>query len=339
MIRLSKLLIKFYKARTELGCISQVLANVTETEPLTRSASIRTVAAQSGRVELLDNTESREPLCAQHAGGMALARDKSLHLASQLRALCDQAAGTVTNPDARMVFAASGNRSATFADGLLDASLRGLRDSSLRGLRDLGAGVRARTPEQGRGRSPERPRGSSPERGDDSLTGRVVDCSAHGPRVLDRALEKASGGLMEVLNQGSGVELWCENRCAWSALLLFAVQRAKAVNVHESLCGGRYASLERYLAFLVVFHEMAARVAAFTPLRFDVSRSQSQLRVATTAAPISAAELEREWASDGTCHPHDFLPSREVMPDPTLHVPISNSGQKICEAGSTLPTR
>ena len=214
MIRLSKLLIKFYKARTELGCISQVLANVTETEPLTRSASIRTVAAQSGRVELLDNTESREPLCAQHAGGMALARDKSLHLASQLRALCDQAAGTVTNPDARMVFAASGNRSATFADGLLDASLRGLRDSSLRGLRDLGAGVRARTPEQGRGRSPERPRGSSPERGDDSLTGRVVDCSAHGPRVLDRALEKASGGLMEVLNQGSGVELWCENRCA-----------------------------------------------------------------------------------------------------------------------------
>jgi hypothetical protein len=80
----------------------------------------------------------------------------------------------------------------------------------------------------------------------------------------------------------------------------------------------RYASLERYLAFLVVFHQMAASVAAFTPLAFDISRSQSQLRVATTAAPISAAELEKEWAADNA-GPKPAVFHHEVLPDPTVH--------------------
>jgi len=43
---------------------------------------------------------------------------------------------------------------------------------------------------------------------------------------------------------------------------------------------------------------MAARVAAFAPLCFKVWRSQSQLRVATTAAPISAHEIQHAWDSD-----------------------------------------
>ncbi len=80
----------------------------------------------------------------------------------------------------------------------------------------------------------------------------------------------------------------------------------------------RYASLERYLAFLVIFHQMAASVAAFTPLAFDISRSQSQLRVATTAAPISAAELEKEWAADNAGSKLAAL-HHEVLPDPTVH--------------------
>ncbi|GAQ85583.1 hypothetical protein KFL_002420165 [Klebsormidium nitens] len=40
---------------------------------------------------------------------------------------------------------------------------------------------------------------------------------------------------------------------------------------------------------------MARRVSSFWPLNFDMHRSQSELRIATTAAPVSAAELEREW--------------------------------------------
>lgn len=57
----------------------------------------------------------------------------------------------------------------------------------------------------------------------------------------------------------------------------------------------RFLSAERYVAFLVLFHQMAETVASFAPLRWDTSRSQSCLRVATTAAPISAADLLRTW--------------------------------------------
>ncbi len=89
----------------------------------------------------------------------------------------------------------------------------------------------------------------------------------------------------------------------------------------------RYASLERYIAFLVIFHQMAASVAAFTPLAFDIYRSQSQLRVATTAAPISAAELEKEWAADAAGLGHVFSPGCEVLPDPTVHI-VSFGGRK-----------
>ena len=166
-----------------------MLANVTDTEPLARSAVIRTMAEHGGRVEIADPSAARgDPLCAHHAGGL-ITRDQSIHLASQLRALCDQAVGV----DAALTFAAVGT-------GGRRALLGG--DSSLRGLRDLGAGagLRGRTPREG----------SRLGRG-----GALEDTmSVHGPRVLDRALERASGGLMEVLNQGSGVELWCENRCA-----------------------------------------------------------------------------------------------------------------------------
>lgn len=40
---------------------------------------------------------------------------------------------------------------------------------------------------------------------------------------------------------------------------------------------------------------MAKKVASFWPLSFDTSRSQSRLRVATTAAPVSAADLYNTW--------------------------------------------
>jgi hypothetical protein len=93
-----------------------------------------------------------------------------------------------------------------------------------------------------------------------------------GPAVLDRAVDQINEGfILQLLDKTSSLELWYENR---------------------------HASLERYVAFLVLFHEMAARVAAFAPLNFDTSRSQSQLRVATTAAPISACEIQKKWATD-----------------------------------------
>eukprot|EP00897_Mesotaenium_endlicherianum_P003173 jgi/Mesen1/2884/ME000175S02040 len=63
----------------------------------------------------------------------------------------------------------------------------------------------------------------------------------------------------------------------------------------EELCENRFLSLERLLAFQVMFHKMAGTVAGLWPLSFAIWRSQSCLRIATTAAPVSAADLEREW--------------------------------------------
>ena len=63
----------------------------------------------------------------------------------------------------------------------------------------------------------------------------------------------------------------------------------------EEFIENRFLSAERYTGFMVMFHQMAETVASFKPLRWDTSRSQSCLRVATTAAPISAADLVRTW--------------------------------------------
>ena len=76
----------------------------------------------------------------------------------------------------------------------------------------------------------------------------------------------------------------------------------------------RFASLQRMVAFMVMFHSMGKAVQDFWPwvscglLRYNMSRSQSMLRVASTAAPVSGSEvrdrileLEREeleqWAA------------------------------------------
>ncbi|EFJ47636.1 hypothetical protein VOLCADRAFT_91983 [Volvox carteri f. nagariensis] len=66
--------------------------------------------------------------------------------------------------------------------------------------------------------------------------------------------------------------------------------------VMEQLVESRYLSLERLLAFMVMFHAMARRTADWWPLTFDIARSQSGLRVATTAAPVTASELEQSLA-------------------------------------------
>ena len=99
---------------------------------------------------------------------------------------------------------------------------------------------------------------------------------AAGPAALDRALDRVQDGfILQLFNKTATLERWHENR---------------------------HASFERYVAFLVLFHQMTVRVASFAPLAFNISRSQSQLRVATTAAPISAAEIQQQWGVDF----HDF---------------------------------
>jgi len=119
------------------------------------------------------------------------------------------------------------------------------------------------------------------------------DQSGHGLEVAaGRSTAQPSHsplpGLQDMLNHCTMLETWYENR---------------------------YASLERYMAFLVMFHAMADRVAAFLPLKFDTSRSQSQLRVATTAAPISAVDIQHEWADSPTRVLEHFLEMAEIRDD------------------------
>jgi hypothetical protein len=77
-----------------------------------------------------------------------------------------------------------------------------------------------------------------------------------------------------------------------------AVLDAEAVM--KDIFEGRWASLERYIGFLVLFHAMALRVSCSSwPLpSWDISRSQSILRVASTAAPISGAEVAHQLAGE-----------------------------------------
>ena len=80
----------------------------------------------------------------------------------------------------------------------------------------------------------------------------------------------------------------------------------------ELLYESRFASLQRFIGFAVALHAMGKAVQDFWPrvslglLRYDMSRSQSMMRIASTASPVSGMEVReraqqlrciREWES------------------------------------------
>jgi hypothetical protein len=68
----------------------------------------------------------------------------------------------------------------------------------------------------------------------------------------------------------------------------------------QGLYEGRCASLERFVSFLVLFHAMGKAVQDFWPaascglLGYDMSRSHSIMRIATTASPVSGSEVRHK---------------------------------------------
>ena len=66
--------------------------------------------------------------------------------------------------------------------------------------------------------------------------------------------------------------------------------------IMQVLYEGRMASLERFVGFLILFHRLGKRVQDFWPsvscgmLGYDMSRSHSIMRIATTASPVSGSE-------------------------------------------------
>ena len=68
----------------------------------------------------------------------------------------------------------------------------------------------------------------------------------------------------------------------------------------QSLYETRFAALQRMVAFFVMFHAMGRSVERFWPrvscglLGYDMSRSHSIMRIATTASPISGMEVRQK---------------------------------------------
>lgn len=67
----------------------------------------------------------------------------------------------------------------------------------------------------------------------------------------------------------------------------------------QTLYESRLASLQRLVSFFVMFHQMGKLVQDFWPtvsfglLGYDMSRTQSIMRVASTASPVSGSEVRR----------------------------------------------
>jgi len=78
----------------------------------------------------------------------------------------------------------------------------------------------------------------------------------------------------------------------------------------QSLYETRIAALHRFVAFLVMFHAMAKRVRDFWPrvsfglLGYDMSRTHSIMRIATTASPVSGMEVREKTIelAEATAH-------------------------------------
>lgn len=64
-------------------------------------------------------------------------------------------------------------------------------------------------------------------------------------------------------------------------------------NVLENLRESRFGSFKRLLASYVFFWALAKRVATFPLLKYEFWKSQSRTKIMTTAAPVSAANLDR----------------------------------------------
>jgi hypothetical protein len=77
----------------------------------------------------------------------------------------------------------------------------------------------------------------------------------------------------------------------------------KTQNLCMELYEGRIASLERFVAMTVMFHELGTRVQQFFPavslgyLRYRTDRTQSMCRIATTASPVSGADVRERMDS------------------------------------------
>ena len=104
-------------------------------------------------------------------------------------------------------------------------------------------------------------------------------------------------GLMKVVESAEEV---------FGASLLRNAEPSQQVQIIETqflsmqLYESRIASLHRAVAFFVMFHEMGRSISRFWPwvsfgiLRYRMDRTQSIMRIATTASPVSGADVRHK---------------------------------------------
>ena len=254
------------------------LKDVKTTEPMSLSANIKEIDRTTNSVDLVRKTfgiEGRDCVGQHHLERMLPSQLK--RVASTVHQMLDRASEVMSFAEASR----HGSHELSSHE-LSSHSLASLADRSRRGAT------------RGASRSTDASRhnvrtsdvsNNLDSEGHDAFPQTTSIAETGGPAALDAAIDHVSDGyLLQLFSKTATLELWHENR---------------------------HASFERYIAFLVLFHQMAARVASFAPLSFQVWRSQSQLRVATTAAPISAAEIQKKWDTDFDVSDAPTLPASD----------------------------
>jgi len=139
----------------------------------------------------------------------------------------------------------------------------------------------------------------------DSLVGRKVEHSAISDQTTDkignRYSNRGSRGLRNVTaNQEFyfGEEL-VKGFASRNDQFPLCLNQNLSMELYE----GRIASLERFVAMTVMFHELGTNVQKFFPaislgyLGYSTDRTHSMMRIATTASPVSGADVRERIAT------------------------------------------
>ena len=103
-------------------------------------------------------------------------------------------------------------------------------------------------------------------------------------------------------SQGDSISPLVPHSCAPPHSLILVAQTAEAFarqRLLQELYESRFASMQRLVAFFVAFHAMGKAVSDFWPnvsggiLGYDMSKTQSIMRIATTASPVSGMEVRQ----------------------------------------------
>ena len=102
-------------------------------------------------------------------------------------------------------------------------------------------------------------------------------------------------GLLQV--QASTEDYFGEELKRNTPIHLGSILISQSQHLSQELYESRVASVQRFVAMTVMFHQMGSRVQSFFPkmtfglLGYRIDRTHSIMRIATTASPVSGADV------------------------------------------------